>query len=259
MHYALELGVLLSGRIRRLSEGYARVIEPGDVWFQGGWEPHAYELLSLPATALSFGVAPHALVAEALEEQAQYDWLAPFLVPPEARPRPPAHRRKDFLALAATMVARQGDRPVEARLWRRLILLEIMLLAREYWTPPTKASAPPPDAYSRMSRAVGLVLSTPRPVRLSEAAKACDMSRNAFSRLFKATLGISFAKYCLRHRLSAGVEQLLRTDDAVKAVAADWGFVNPSHFDRCFRRYYGCSPLQYRLRAHLAASSPAPK
>ena len=65
MHSALEFGVLLSGRLRRLGEGYARVLEPGDVWFQGAWEPHAYELLALPTAALSFGMLPQALLGEA--------------------------------------------------------------------------------------------------------------------------------------------------------------------------------------------------
>ncbi len=251
MHSALEFGVLLSGRLRRLGEGYARVLEPGDVWFQGAWEPHAYELLALPTAALSFGMLPQALLAERLEESAHYDWLAPFVAPPELRPRPPAARRHDFLALAGRVIGKQSAGSVEAGLWRLIIFLEMMLLAREHWVPPARPSVPPPEAYSRVSRAVGMVLTASQPVSVGEAARACDLSRGAFSRLFKAAIGITFAKYCLRHRLGAAAEQLLRSDGPIKAVANAWGFVDASHFDRCFQKHYACSPLVYRRRARL--------
>jgi AraC-like DNA-binding protein len=251
MHSALEFGVLLSGRLRRLGEGYARVLEPGDVWFQGAWEPHAYELLALPTAALSFGMLPQALLAERLEESAHYDWLAPFVAPPELRPRPPAARRHDFLSLAGRVIGKQSAGPVEAGLWRLIIFLEMMLHAREHWVPPARPSVPPPEAYSRVSRAVGMVLTASQPVSVGEAARACDLSRGAFSRLFKAAIGITFAKYCLRHRLGAAAEQLLRSDGPIKAVANAWGFVDASHFDRCFQKHYACSPLVYRRRARL--------
>jgi len=248
MHYALEFGVLLAGRLRRLSEGYERLLEPGDVWFQGAWEPHAYEFLILPGAALSFGVLPQVLHAEGLRNHARYDWMVPFVVPPESRPCPPAARRREFLSLAGKVIAHQAVAGHDTSLWRHLLFLEMMLLARQEWAPPSQTDAPPPEAYSRVSRAVGLVLASARPVHLGEAARACDLSRSAFCRLFRAAMGMSFSRYCLRHRLGVAAEQLRHTDAPAKAIAAAWGFNDASHFGRCFRRHYECTPAQYRER-----------
>jgi AraC-like DNA-binding protein len=55
-------------------------------------------------------------------------------------------------------------------------------------------------------------------------------------------------------RLEAAREELARTGAAhrsIAAVAARWGFSNPSHFSRAFRERYGMSPVQWRS-AHLA-------
>jgi hypothetical protein len=40
MHWELELGVVCSGAMRRDYENYSCVMNPGDVWLCGMWEPH---------------------------------------------------------------------------------------------------------------------------------------------------------------------------------------------------------------------------
>jgi AraC-like DNA-binding protein len=246
MHQALEFGVLLYGRIRRFCEGTERVIEPGEAWFQGAWEPHAYQLLTLPTVALAFGVLPQVLIMAGFEDAPPYDWMAPFTASPEARPKTAPSKRRELLTLASKVISPRTSGSPDGRVRKRLLFFEMMLIAREGWTPPVSHQAPLHDLYDRISRAVGMVLASRRPVGLEEAAKACGMSRNAFSRLFRTSLGITFAKYCLRHRLSAAAEQLLHTDDPVKVVAAQWGFADASHFGQCFREHYGCPPAEYR-------------
>jgi AraC-like DNA-binding protein len=253
MHYALEFGLLLSGRMRRLSEDWEGIIGPGQVWFQGAWEPHGYELLTLPTQALVFGVVPQVLVTANAEEAPDYDWMAPFAAPPEKRPQAAPRTQRELQSIASKVIARLPANGPQVQLWKRFLFLEMQLLVREDWTPPPRVYTPVPDSYSRIDRAVGMVLASRRPVSVEQAAKACGMSRNAFNRLFAALMGITFAKYCLRHRLSAGAGQLLSTDDPIKAIAADWGFTSASHLNQCFRKHYGCSPGEYR-RHHQSAS-----
>jgi AraC-like DNA-binding protein len=248
MHYALEFGVLLSGSMRRLYPDWDCVLGPGHVWFQGAWEPHGYELLTLPVTTLVFGLVPQAFMAGFAETPPDYDWMAPFVAPPRDRPQVPPGLRREVLNTASKVTGRLTLRKSPVRLWNTLLLFEMMLLARDDWQPPTRAFAPHPDAHTRINQAISMVLASSTAVSVAEAAKACDMSRNAFSRLFTSAMGLPFAKYCLRHRLSAGAEQLARTDHPIKSIAMEWGFADASHFSQCFHKHYGCSPAEYRRR-----------
>jgi AraC-like DNA-binding protein len=247
MHYALEFGVLLSGRMSRHYPEWSTRLQPGEVWFQGAWEPHGYEVPSSPTTALVFGVIPQTFMA-GLMGTADYDWMAPFLAPPAARPQtPPALRREAWTAAQKAVSRLTGDTP-PAGVWSTLMLFELMLLARDGWAAPARPSAPSPESYQLVNRAIAHVLASRRQITVEEAAHACGLGRNAFSRLFTSSVGLSFAKYGLRHRLSGGAEQLRRTDHPIKAIAAEWHFTDASHFTQCFRKHYGCSPAEYRRR-----------
>jgi AraC-like DNA-binding protein len=249
MHRALEFGVLIAGRIRRFCEGYEYQIGPGEAWFQGAFEPHTYETVALPTVALSFGALPEAVAAVGLEEATPYDWMAPFTVPPEARPPTPPHVRRELLQLATKATGLSRFPPEERAAWRRLLFFEMMLLARAGWTPPSPHSVSS-SSYHRIGEAVALVLSSQGPVSVAQAAEACSLGRNAFGRVFRAATGSTFARYCLLHRLGTAAQQLISTDKPIKAVAAEWGFASASHFGECFHKHYRCTPAEYR-RQHL--------
>ncbi|GAA1950082.1 helix-turn-helix domain-containing protein [Catenulispora subtropica] len=57
-------------------------------------------------------------------------------------------------------------------------------------------------------------------------------------------------------RLEAASRDLVRSGAhrrSVAAIAARWGFTNPSHFSRAFREAFGASPMQWRDGAHSRA------
>jgi transcriptional regulator GlxA family with amidase domain len=103
---------------------------------------------------------------------------------------------------------------------------------------------------------VSLVFDSRRLVTVQEAAHACSMSRNSFAGLFRNVMGVSFGDFALRHRITAAAEELVRASEPLKAVAANWGFADISHFTRCFVRHYGISPGAYRTRASASAFFP---
>jgi len=249
MHYPVEFGVILSGRQRRLCGDWSEVVGPGEVWFQGVWEPHGAELLEEPTNVLVFAASPQCLAMTGFEQVAHYDWMAPFAAPPGTRPQAKPHVRDDLLSLCEKVVRQTeagGDR---ARLLVWLYFLEMMLLVREGWAPPSPRTRPTaPESYRVLDRAIELVLASRRAISLKQAARVCGLNPNALNRLFNGLMGITFSRYCMRHRLSGGAAQLVSTTDPVKVIAKEWGFADASHFHRCFQAQYGCTPAEYRSR-----------
>ena len=256
-HYPVEFGIVLSGRHRRLCGNWSKVVGPGDVWFQGVWETHGAELMGKPTSVLVFAVSPECLAMTGFEQVAHYDWMAPFTVPPESRPQALPGVRREILSIASKVVRRSPDESSQAKLLTWLHFLEMMLLARKGWAAPARRNRPAgPESYEVLDRAIGLVLSSRRAISLKQAARVCGLNPNALNRLFRDLMGITFSKYCMRHRLSGGAAQLASTTDPVKAIAKEWGFADASHFHRCFQAQYGCTPVEYRSRLGSPSEDP---
>lgn len=81
------------------------------------------------------------------------------------------------------------------------------------------------------------------------------MSRSAFARDFKATLGVAPMEFVTRTRLNLARRLLASTVRPVEAVAADVGFSSRSHFSRVFRDQYGTDPSTFRRRNFLGFST----
>ncbi|WP_328875941.1 helix-turn-helix domain-containing protein [Streptomyces sp. NBC_00287] len=65
--------------------------------------------------------------------------------------------------------------------------------------------------------------------------------------------GISLEDWVIRRRLEGARADLAATDQAprtIEAIARSWGFANPAHFSRRFRRAYGITPSQWRRQSH---------
>ena len=53
--------------------------------------------------------------------------------------------------------------------------------------------------------------------------------------------------YMLQYRVTKGAELLLREPEkSVSQIGLLCGFDSPSHFSKMFRRFYDCSPKEYR-------------
>jgi len=98
----------------------------------------------------------------------------------------------------------------------------------------------------RIGRAVEFVFNRWGITTAEDAAKHSGISRSRFDAVFQKTMGLSFARFALRYRLSGAAMQLLQGDDPMKTIAADWGFTDASHFNRAFCAHYGCTPGAYR-------------
>jgi AraC-like DNA-binding protein len=91
------------------------------------------------------------------------------------------------------------------------------------------------------------VLSTPRrPLDVDEVAAERGMSRSHFSHHFRARTGLSPARYMMEVRVQEAARALLAMPTPIKQIATAWGFANPTHFGKVFRRFQHVSPAAYR-------------
>ena len=84
---------------------------------------------------------------------------------------------------------------------------------------------------------------------LKEIAGAADISERECLRCFKKTLQISPVQYLLKYRVMQGAEMLLTNPaGSISEAAAYCGFDSPSNFAKMFRRFYNCTPREYKHR-----------
>ncbi|MCR5487494.1 MAG: AraC family transcriptional regulator [Lachnospiraceae bacterium] len=82
---------------------------------------------------------------------------------------------------------------------------------------------------------------------LDWAANYAGFSKYHFLRLFKEYTGTTYHDH-LSHKRIQAAQQLLSTDETVSNIASYTGFNNLTSFCRCFKKYTGMSPSEYRGR-----------
>ena len=80
---------------------------------------------------------------------------------------------------------------------------------------------------------------------LESVANTAGFSKFHFSRLFKQYTGTTFYDYLCSRRIMVAKSMLLK-NMPVTDVAFQTGFNNLTTFCRCFKKYTGCSPTQFK-------------
>jgi AraC-like DNA-binding protein len=85
-----------------------------------------------------------------------------------------------------------------------------------------------------------------RPVSVVALAETANLSVSHFCTLFKHLTGFAPIDYLLHQRVQRACELLDTTDQSIKRIAGEIGFVDPLYFSRVFRKVHGVSPKAYR-------------
>jgi len=85
-------------------------------------------------------------------------------------------------------------------------------------------------------------------IDVDDLARISCMSRTKFFQEFKTHLGCTPMAYQLQRRLKQAAI-LLKKGLQITQTCFALGFTNTSHFSRCFKKFYGMSPREYKERS----------
>lgn len=80
------------------------------------------------------------------------------------------------------------------------------------------------------------------------AAEALSFNQSYFCRKFSKNFGMSFSAYLNMYRVSLS-RQMLEAGKSVSDTAFECGFSDPMYFSRCFKKYIGILPSEYRKKS----------
>ncbi|MFU8860486.1 MAG: AraC family transcriptional regulator [Cyclonatronaceae bacterium] len=83
-------------------------------------------------------------------------------------------------------------------------------------------------------------------ISLADLASIAAMNESAFSRFFRSRTGKPPIVYLNEIRIRRACQLLVHTEEPVGQIARKCGYKNQTHFNRQFRRFTRCSPVQYR-------------
>jgi AraC family transcriptional regulator len=159
---------------------------------------------------------------------------------------PPLRDLAPVVTRAMTGLARSADAPDSDVLWEELALRLAAQTLRLSACLSTDATAMPPAAVARVTRAVRRIEQHPD-MRLSLATLARDarLSPYHFLRIFERLTGVTPHQYILRTRLREAALRLASAPTKILELALDCGFGDVSNFNRAFRAEFGCAPRAY--------------
>lgn len=91
-------------------------------------------------------------------------------------------------------------------------------------------------------------LKDPKMLGLSYMAETFQMPLHQLPIYFKQEMGISIKGYIGKERLTATAYLLTHTTDTISQICRSFGYADESHFYKRFKKEYGLSPSDYRLK-----------
>lgn len=86
-------------------------------------------------------------------------------------------------------------------------------------------------------------------LRMSDICRTVGMSRSRLQQLFNAEFHCGVMEFFLRLKATAAKQMLLQKNSNITDIAAELGFSSPAYFSAFFKKYFGCTPSQYRKAA----------
>ena len=84
-----------------------------------------------------------------------------------------------------------------------------------------------------------------QPISLTDLAPLAKLSGGRTRHLFAEQMGMPFSQYVIWMRLKCIIQQILIQQQPLGEMAKQYGFFDPSHFSRHFKRFLGVKPHSF--------------
>lgn len=247
-HYALQFGIVLSGEYEYVFPGAVIKAGKGQIWWASCWEPHAGRS-TLPNTRMAVvNVLMDSLGIT--DPFGEFNWLFPFVMRPGMRPQAETEDEKNIvLACGQELIRLNTERPFgwRTRVWLEIHRLILILSTSERSGGIYNETLRDSENFARISPVfMALRKYSGKPLSLEHAAKICKLSRSRFSEIFKNATGESFGNFELRSRTASAAYDLKVNHLSPQEAAEKWGFFDCSHFHRTFKKFFNCTPSEFK-------------
>lgn len=149
----------------------------------------------------------------------------------------------EISALLRQLLAEAVDLPLDYDVSGRDGALMTLLMHELSRLQPLPFSLPLPTDQALAKRCRTFLMAPTTHDTIDDWAHSLNMSRRAFTRLFRRETGLSFVEWRQQACLVAALPRLV-AGDPVTSIALDLGYRNPAAFTSMFKRSFGYSPRE---------------
>jgi AraC family transcriptional regulator len=229
VHPHARFVLVKEGSLTELRAGESRTFGSSTLLFRAAEEPHAYVVSKSGATCL---------VADVDD-----GWFVRARQHAELLTQSTSFRGGFILHLAHRLYGEFRLRDEVSRLMIESLMLGI--LAEASRSVARQADRPAPDWLVHARAVVDRHFAESLP--LAAVARRVGVHPVHLARSFRRVYQTTFGAYVRQTRIEFARMALAAPDASLSAIAAAAGFCDQSHFSRCFKRYTGLTPAEYRL------------
>ena len=89
------------------------------------------------------------------------------------------------------------------------------------------------------------------PITLEDIANSIHLSKSECCRCFKRTIALSPVEFLIQYRIMESIRKIQTREkvaNSISALSVSVGFNSASYFNKQFKRYLKCTPLEYRKK-----------
>ena len=255
VHNYIQIWHAVKGKFRHVINGHEYIQEAGSLVFLPPYTPHIVDTHEEPFEAIYFDLADNVLdlFPDGIEKDTLFNLtcLRPLVYN--------SHKVDPFLRFSKetcdkiteklnNLLDEFEDIINSSPTYIRANLVQIFaLIAKEYSKDlPFKDEAIYAKYRDSLQRALEYINANfTQEIKLDDVCKIALMSRSSFSYVFPRVTGQNYVEYLNFLRIRLAKKMLKETKMAIRDVAVECGFTNPTHFGRVFKQVVGCTASEF--------------